>query len=1042
MSIFSKKKNFPEENGYFDALFGDDDSKQEYESSPITSWEEKEKNIRAPHALTADELNSHSQNDNPREFSGSLFEKVLKDADKPHAEKPTPHIPAHRITAEDITANRISAADIAAKAAEKTVYEPKSAVKKSDKDDISKIFFKSVTEDSENTAAIKHTVETAKIYPTPPVNTAKSAEAPSNNEGTAPKTEPVKITMQPKSEIASKSSNTADLKTQNAKAEFKINKPEEIPMAPKNVTYAPRKTAAATDSDLTSLLEKCSDFINEINDEDSTDGFESPSADENVNRRHINYSEMKEQPQPSRATQTAMQQSAEIAAAENPETQTDNMPQAEIRQPSQKKKIPVKVKIMTPSADDSIIKTEEETPISKAPNFAKYSEETEKTPTKPQTSITDTAVFDALIQSASEIPENSDISAKSDSFNSLSKIEQPEENTDRTMVFDSLKDKAADFENNDIKAEDLQSAEDDFGDTEDFDKFDEFEEVDIPEYTSIDDAAEIKTKLRKEKKHSLLRIFSTLAIAAIAFVFSIPAAASALSLSASTLKILHAVLTAAAVLINFKTSVSLFTQKSFTTSSVVSASALVCTLIGIISIAVNTSGIFLSAAAATVLLVNEIGNYVRTQAVSTGFDRIASSDKKKAVNIIENREKVRAIAGNSIDGEILVGSTKKTVNVTGLMRSAYSPSPFDRRALFIFAAAVIAAAVSAIIVGVMHGNSLLALSVFGLVLCIANAPSFLLTAYLPIFKFSKTFSNQCGGMFGGYNSVETLSQCNAAAVDAVDLFPKGTLILSKLHILGMNEIDKTLIKATALSTAAGSPLGGMLKKLIGHDVQVFPTAEDVKYEKNMGISGWFKDEHMLIGNRDLMIAHDVALPPLSVDTKILKAGFFPVYIASGGKVCALLITKYIPNERVAFDLQNACNLGLTVCVRSTDPNITAEMISDYFGVYDDSVTVMSKDGAKAFEENSKFSESAEALASFRGSSHALLKAITAACKIKRLVSALGVIGAIISAAAIILAIYLAANPLYQIIAAAVTAVSAALVFIISKIAISADRALK
>ena len=1040
MSIFSKKKNFSEENEYFDTLFGGDSSKQQSEKPPITSWEEKEKNIRAPHALTADELNSHSQNNKPQEFSGSLFEKVLKDADKPHTEKPAPHIPAHRITAEDITANRISAADIAAKAAEKTVYKPKSAVREPDKSDISKLFFESVTENTENTATIKHTGEAKKAEPAPSANAAKPAEAP-NKENFAPRAEPVKIQMQTKSEITMKNSDAADLNVQNIKREFKITKPEEIPMAPKSSAYTPRKTAEATDSDLTSLLEKCSNFINETNDSDGGTDTQKSTADEKANRPHINYSAAEEKPQPNTAAQTATPQITEPTAAEKPKAQPQNAPQTEILQPNQKKKIPVKLKIMTPSADDSIIKTEEETPISKAPDFAKAPTETEEKSTKPQTSITDTTVFDALIQSASEIPENSDIPAKQDGFKGLPKTEQPEENTDRTMVFDSLKDKAADLENID-KTEDLQSAENDFHDTEELDEFDEFEEIDIPEYTSIDDAAEIKTKLRKEKKHSLLRIFSTLAIAAIAFVFSIPAVASAMSLSTATLKILHAVLTAAAVLINLKTSVSLFTQKSFTTSSVVSASALVCTLVGIISIAVNTSSIFLSAAAATVLLVNEIGNYVRTQAVSTGFDRIASSDKKKAVNIIENREKVRAIAGNSIDGEILVGSTKKTVNVTGLMRSAYSPSPFDRRALFIFAAAVIAAAVSAIIVGVMHGNSLLALSVFGLVLCVANAPSFLLTAYLPISKFSKTFSNQCGGMFGGYNSVETLSQCNAAAVDAVDLFPKGTLILSKLHILGMNEIDKTLIKATALSTAAESPLGGMLKKLIGNDVQVFPTAEDVKYEKNMGISGWFKDEHMLIGNRDLMIAHDVALPPLSVDTKILKAGFFPVYIASGSKVCALLITKYIPNERVAFDLQNACNLGLTVCVRSTDPNITAEMISDYFGVYDDSVTVMSKDGAKVFEESSKFSESAEALASFRGSSHALLKTITAACKIKRLVSALGVIGAIISAAAIILAIYLSANPLYQIIAAAVTAVSAALMFIISKIAISADRALK
>ena len=1020
MSIFSKKNKFSEENEFYDALFSRDegDTDNRLEKPPITSWEEKEKNIKAPHALTAEELNSHPQKSKSLEFSGSLFEKILKDADKREEEKSTPHIPSHRITAEDITANRITAESIMQKATEKKVYKPKDTAVKPDGASV-----------------------------TPPVAPAKEDKQAAEKTAKSPAQKPEEIPMRPQPQAAEQTPETGKRSTVTPVREVKkepVKKPQPIAMSPQSEHKTVSGNAASTDSDLTGLLQKCMSFIGETDNDDTAETVKTVSRSAQNVGSHINYTAK---------TDTADRVSntvSETIRAENESADSQ-------KQPDRKKKIPVKLKIMNPSAEESIIKTDAQgvadganigkiAPITEAlagaAEKAEKNERAEKSKTTQtvQKNIGDTAVFDAVAEDSKAV--FSDIAADKESgIQNLGGGLNSAENTDRTMVFDSLNDKFADS----VELNPKIDKEDEFIDDDELDlqdDFDEFEESGIPEYNSINDTAEIKVYLRNEKKRSLFKIFSTAAAALIAFVLSVPAVAAALGLTVSALKIANVILIAAAILINLKSSIALFAHKSFSASSLVSAAVLVSALVSVVSVAVNVSSIYLSAAAATVLLFNEIGNFVRLNAVSEGLDRITSSDKKKAVNVISNREKARSIVGNSIDGEVLVGATQKTVNITGFMKSSFSPSPFDKKALVIFAAAVVAAAVSAVIVGISTGNSLLALSVFGLALCLANAPSFLLTAYLPLSCFSKTISEQCGGMLGGYDSIELLSQCNAAAVDATDLFPKGTLILSKLHILGMNEIDKTLINAAALSTAAESPIGGMLKKLIGDDVSVFPTAEDVKYEKGMGISGWFKEEHMLIGNRDLMIAHDIALPPMSVDTKILKAGFFPVYIASGNKVCALLITKYIPNERVAFDLRGACELGVTVCVRSTDPNITAKMLSNYFGVYDDSIEIMSKEGAKTFEENEKFTESVSALASFRGSSHALLKIINAACKIKNLVSAFGVIGAIIAAVSLVLTVYLVSNPLYQVITAGITAAASALMFIISKIVVATRKSLK
>ena len=46
----------------------------------------------------------------------------------------------------------------------------------------------------------------------------------------------------------------------------------------------------------------------------------------------------------------------------------------------------------------------------------------------------------------------------------------------------------------------------------------------------------------------------------------------------------------------------------------------------------------------------------------------------------------------------------------------------------------------------------------------------------------------------------------------------------------------------------------------------------VKYEDKMGLSGWIGDNTILIGNRNLMQGHNIPVPPVTVDQKILRAG--------------------------------------------------------------------------------------------------------------------------------------------------------------------------
>jgi hypothetical protein len=167
-----------------------------------------------------------------------------------------------------------------------------------------------------------------------------------------------------------------------------------------------------------------------------------------------------------------------------------------------------------------------------------------------------------------------------------------------------------------------------------------------------------------------------------------------------------------------------------------------------------------------------------------------------------------------------------------------------------------------------------------------------------------------------------------------------------------------------------------------------PKVNGVQYEDKMGISGWIGPNTVLIGNRNLMQGHNIPVPPSSVDQKILKAGYFPVYIAFKGSPCLLFVVKYEVDEQVKAELIKLCNTGMTVLVNPQDPNTTEAMICDYFGIPDDALKVMNHNGRVIYEKETAFVQSVTAPAVGNDNIIGKLAAVTAGIKINSIVAVL------------------------------------------------------
>lgn len=404
----------------------------------------------------------------------------------------------------------------------------------------------------------------------------------------------------------------------------------------------------------------------------------------------------------------------------------------------------------------------------------------------------------------------------------------------------------------------------------------------------------------------------------------------------------------------------------------------------------------LSLALGLILIFALIGQRNKYKRIFKNFKVIANNDQKYAVELIKDSNANRTMAGDSIDGDILLATGRKTTNINGFMKYSTQREPGAKIISVCTIISLIFALALFVYQYVKNSNIDSAFTAFTLVMMLSCPLSINLFGNLPLWLAAKKL-NRSRSMLAGHLSADKLSNVNAVAVTAADILPPGSLQLCGIKPLHPNKLDETILYAATLIEAANNPLGPIFRKIANtNKVLKSPDFDSIKYESKMGISGWVNDSQLLIGNRTLMEAHSINIPSLETDKMILEKGFFPVYVARDGFACALLAINYIPDPEITYELRRLCNNGITVLINSNDPNITEEMVCDYFGLYSECVKVMNTDGAMAHKNSTNYQESTPAPACYYKSACGLLGAVNAAVKIKWLTSFMTALYAIVS----------------------------------------------
>lgn len=518
----------------------------------------------------------------------------------------------------------------------------------------------------------------------------------------------------------------------------------------------------------------------------------------------------------------------------------------------------------------------------------------------------------------------------------------------------------------------------------------------IPDYDENCNTVKLMERLEKEHSSSAARAVLSFVLTAVMAVVSLPFVHVMGQKSAGLFSLL--ILIAAAIINGsvFKGIGRLFSGRPGfdTCSALVLIAGIVQTAVCTFSFGGKYCG---TAAAVTVMLALEAtAESTKTKRILNGFKHVASPGEKTAVVLLDGKTSA-AVSRDAVDGTAAAAAGIKTEMIHNYLRRSAYMSPFDLKLRPMIWIGLAVSVVGAIAFGLITSDAGIGLCSLTLLLCTCFPASAVLTAELPLYFASNDLAKH-DAMLAGFKGAHDINLANVVTVSGADLFPKGSISLYSMKPLSSHDVGNSIIDAAAVSSAAGSPFAPLFAGMLDSTAcDSLPKVDGCQYEDKMGISGWIGERTVLIGNRNLMQGHNIPVPAISVDQKILHAGYFPVYVACDGVPCLLLMVRYDADPSIAQELKRLCATGMTVVADPRDPNMTDSMLADYFGLPNDAIKNMHNTGRFAYHKNTAEAKAVSASASYRGSVAGFFAAVTAAVNLNGAISAIRAVTALAEA---------------------------------------------
>lgn len=309
--------------------------------------------------------------------------------------------------------------------------------------------------------------------------------------------------------------------------------------------------------------------------------------------------------------------------------------------------------------------------------------------------------------------------------------------------------------------------------------------------------------------------------------------------------------------------------------------------------------------------------------------------------------------------------------------------------------AIVAGLILAIICGI-KGGMYYALSAFTAALCVA-VPVASHVSFGGVLKRNCDRLNRNGAMITSLKSAKDCSNANSVIIDAADLIDRDACEMHGMKDFKTVRLDDILLYTAAMVIKSNGPLTKVFKNVVMDENEILPSVTSINYEENLGVSGWIHGQKVLLGNRNLMLAHNIPVPPQKDEAAYLHDERKALYVAIADKLAAMFVVSYEIDPFKADYLHYLENSGVSILVDSCDPNVSAEMLEAGFNLEPGSIKVISSIAGRVFRQfKGRFYKKADAGVMHDGRPDSLLNSIATAALLVRVSRHMSIIQTILT----------------------------------------------
>lgn len=364
-----------------------------------------------------------------------------------------------------------------------------------------------------------------------------------------------------------------------------------------------------------------------------------------------------------------------------------------------------------------------------------------------------------------------------------------------------------------------------------------------------------------------------------------------------------------------------------------------------------------------------LGRTLMAARIQNNFSILISGEEKSSLMPVHNRELAKELTGQADEMPKFCASAKADFFTRFLdlsYRDDFSEGTARSAAPIVFFGGIAVG----LIAFLLTGSVTEAIIGLGAVYIVASPFAATITGNLCLYRSCKALNEQGSMMAGGYTA-ETFSETDSVLLDIEDIFPSGSIILHGIKTFAHGRIDEAILDAASVICNTKNTLESIFLNVVQGDRKLLKPVDTILYEDGMGLSAWVDGKRVLIGNRELMINHNIDIPSHDYENKYVGSGKDILYLSNSGELTAMFIISYHAEENVYKSLSAMAQRDVKLVINCSDPNITAEKLAGIFDYPVDDLKILSSKYQQKCADLTAKREKAPAAAVYDGSLNGL-----------------------------------------------------------------------